>query len=77
MQRNDAPQSVSHRHCAVIGAASVQAPLAQLCPSAQSVVVAHAAWHWPAAHTRPCPQAVSLVAEDDGRACRSVEPPSL
>jgi hypothetical protein len=43
MQRNEAPQSESHRHGAVVGAVSVQAPLAQLCPSAQSVVVAHAA----------------------------------
>jgi len=52
MQRNEAPQSVSHKHCAVAGDVSVQAPLTHDWPSAQSVVVAHAAWHCPATQTR-------------------------
>ena len=61
MQRKEAPQSESHRHCAVIGAVSVQAPDAQLCPSGQSVDVAQAAWHCPATHTRLWPHAVSSL----------------
>ena len=61
MQRNEAPQSESQRHCAVVGAVSVQAPLAQLCPIGQSLVVAQAAWHWPPAQTRLWPQAVSSL----------------
>ena len=52
MHRNETPQSESQRHCAVIGAVSLHAPLTHDWPSGQSVVVAHAAWHCPPAQTR-------------------------
>jgi len=61
MQRNEAPQSLSHKHCAVVGAASVHAPLLHAWPSAQSVVVAHAECHCPPTQMRPWPHAVSLL----------------
>jgi hypothetical protein len=60
MQRKATPQSLSHKHCAVIGAASLHTPFEQDWPSAQSAVEPQVAWHWPPLHTRPCPQAVSF-----------------
>ena len=60
MQRKATPQSVSHKHCAVIGEASLQTPFEQAWPSAQSVVDPQVAWHWPPVHTRPWPHAVSF-----------------
>ena len=62
MQRKETPQSLSHRHCAVIGAVSLHRPSApQLWPSAQSAVEAQVWWHCPPEQARPRPQAVSLV----------------
>ncbi len=74
MQRKAVPQSESHKHCAVIGAASLQTPLVQVCPRAQSLVPAHALWHCPATHWRPWPQAVSFW-QSTTLAVPQVDPP--
>jgi len=55
MQWEAAPQSLSKVHCAVAGAASLQAPLTQAWPSGQLLLPVHTAWQPPVKHTRPVP----------------------